>query len=484
MVASTSDMPAVSWFCAAAAWVVFCLFLVTVTMYGPLLVLDERRRSAGHYDCLCCVGTSPISVADSKDVGDKSLVASLPRQWLKRILVPTTAKVLPAALSVLVLLALTVAGAVCVSMPEIYTVGIPLKGSFPDGSFVTEYLADIVPQHFDGMVEELNIVVRNVDFTDATIHRRLRALYSDFDKMDKVGKMRSLLQPLQAWENCTAEGALASALNFDMRVRAFLKSAPFLDCSAALETVIPLEFSEDVVWSADGSRLQVLRSKTTIFLSETVQGRIDSMKSLRRQFESSGLPGFAFAYAFLFSARDEKLWELISTTLIYAGIAVVATAAVFNHILGTVLIGACVVMVDFSLFAWMLVLEVPIDAVSFITLAIAAGLSVDYVVHQAHAVFHGGLPKGKADMSTLVEHALDTTGMSVLKGALSTLLGVMLLSVAPTHVFRLFFKMLFGIVIFGVLAGFVFFPACLTLCMHVMELFHPCCFSRPAEVEA
>jgi len=469
LVASTSDLPAISWFCTTAGWVVLCLFLVTISMYAPLLVLDERRRAGGRYDCLCCVATS-AKPAVANDGGGSLQLGALARLWLKRVLVPLTARALPAAASVLVLLAITAAGAACVSMPDTYEVGMPLEGSFPDGSYVTEYLDDVVPQHFDGMVEQLTIVVRDVDFADAAIQQRLLALYRGFEEMDRIGKVRSLLQPLQAWENCTAEGGAASSLGFDARVSAFLRAAPFQDCSQAGEAVVPSEFGEDVAWAEGGSRLQVLRSRASLFISNAVQGRIDHMQSLQRRFEQSGLPGFVYAYSFLFSARDEKLWELISTTLIYAGISVVLTAAIFNHPLGTVLIALCVVMVDFSLFAWMAAWGVPIDAVTFITLAIAAGLSVDYVVHQAHALFHNGLPKRKAEMPALVERALDTTGTSVLKGALSTLLGVMVLSVAPTMVFRLFFKMLFGIVLFGALAGFIMFPASLTLCTHAVEL--------------
>merc|ERR1719443_1799187 len=118
-----------------------------------------------------------------------------------------------------------------------------------------------------------------------------------------------------------------------------------------------------------------------IKIPTTVQGRIDSMKSVRKTFASHNLEGFAFSYPFLFSDRDEKLWELIGTTLIYAGVSVVFVVAIFVHPVATALIGLCIFMIDFSLFGLMAAWEVPIDAMSFICLAMAAGLSVDYVVH-------------------------------------------------------------------------------------------------------
>jgi len=483
LVASTSDLPAIAWFCATAGWVVLCLFLVTISMYAPLLVLDERRRGASRYDCVCCFQSPSSLVAQQGEDKDRRSPTGLRvRRWLKRVLVPLTADPLPAAISMLVLLGIAAAGAACLSMPQVFDVGLPLSGSFPEGSHVTEYLDEILPRHFDGMVDSLAVGVRGVDFADAAIQERMLELQRDFSRVDGVGEMRFLLPSLQSWVDCTAEGGATAELDFDSRVREFLSAPSFEDCnSTAAAAIVPSEFGQDVAWDADGARIEVLCMRASCVIATTVQGRIDFMKSVRSRFDSHGMPGFAFSYNFLFAARDERLWELIGSTLIYAGVAVILTAALFNHPLGSALIALCVAMVDLSLFAWMAAWDVPIDATSFICLAIAAGLSADYMLHQAHAVLGRGLPKTRADMPLLVEHALDTTGTSVLKGALSTLLGVLLLSGAPTMVFRLFFKMLFGIVVFGVLAGFIMFPASLTLCISARDaLCRPSQGDRPA----
>merc|ERR1712003_580943 len=104
----------------------------------------------------------------------------------------------------------------------------------------------------------------------------------------------------------------------------------------------------------------------------------------------------------------------------------------------------------------------------------AAGMSVDYVVHMAHAA----LTQLRDEPSTavLVKHmlsyALDNAGASVLKGATSTFLGICVLSVAPNMVFRMFFKLLFGIVVAGVSAGFIFFPSGATLCLFAKRTLH------------
>ena len=55
-------------------------------------------------------------------------------------------------------------------------------------------------------------------------------------------------------------------------------------------------------------------------------------------------------------------------------------------------------------------------------------------------------------------------GASVVKGGTSTFLGIVVLAFTQSAVFRLFFKMLFGIVVLGMFGGIVVFPATMTLC--------------------
>lgn len=54
-------------------------------------------------------------------------------------------------------------------------------------------------------------------------------------------------------------------------------------------------------------------------------------------------------------------------------------------------------------------------------------------------------------------------GVSIFKGGASTFVGVCLLSLSASYIFRLFFKMLFGIVALGLLVGYYFYPSILTL---------------------
>lgn len=55
-------------------------------------------------------------------------------------------------------------------------------------------------------------------------------------------------------------------------------------------------------------------------------------------------------------------------------------------------------------------------------------------------------------------------GSSVFHGAFSTFLAIIMLSPSRSYIFKSFFKMWFGIIIFGVCNGFILLPVLLSLC--------------------
>jgi hypothetical protein len=55
-------------------------------------------------------------------------------------------------------------------------------------------------------------------------------------------------------------------------------------------------------------------------------------------------------------------------------------------------------------------------------------------------------------------------GASVFHGAFSTLLAIIVLAPSNSYIFKSFFKMWFGIIIYGVSNGFILLPVMLALC--------------------
>jgi hypothetical protein len=235
----------------------------------------------------------------------------------------------------------------------------------------------------------------------------------------------------------------------------------------------PAQFRPDCVFtstagadgagSADGNGgvkeiLSAVRMSARIDAPTTLKGRIRTMDYLREKFSAHDLPGFIYAYYFLFSDRDKVVYELLFATIFSAAAAILVVLVFFVEARTVIGIFFCIVFIDLLLFCEMAIWDIPVDISSFICLVIAIGLSVDYVVHVGYA-----FEKAVGDAPTRAASALAEIGVSVFKGGASTFLGVVMLAQAEAAIFRMFFKMLFGIVLFGMLAGMLVFPALMSL---------------------
>ena len=137
----------------------------------------------------------------------------------------------------------------------------------------------------------------------------------------------------------------------------------------------------------------------------------------------------AWSYYFLFSDRDRIATVLVAETLAFAAVAVVGTLLLFLHAVNVAIIAVGIAAIDGALFCVMYVWGVPLDAVAFICLAMAIGVSVDYVVHLSYAFeHHAGSPRERA------QAAVCGIGASVLKGGTSTFLGIVVLGAATSEV--------------------------------------------------
>ena len=63
-------------------------------------------------------------------------------------------------------------------------------------------------------------------------------------------------------------------------------------------------------------------------------------------------------------------------------------------------------------------------------------------------------------------------GPSVFHGAFSTFLAIVVLAPSNSYIFQNFFKMWFGIIIYGVANGFIFLPVLLSLCGPLNKVQH------------
>ena len=132
----------------------------------------------------------------------------------------------------------------------------------------------------------------------------------------------------------------------------------------------------------------------------------------------------------------------------------------------------CVTLVDLFLFALLYFWGVTLNSVTVVNIVIAIGLAVDYSAHIGHSYLlvvpltHDENGKEYTDMERRnykARGALKEIGGSVFHGAFSTFLAIMVLGPSESYIFMTFFKMWFGIIIFGCANGFILLPVLLSL---------------------
>ena len=146
------------------------------------------------------------------------------------------------------------------------------------------------------------------------------------------------------------------------------------------------------------------------------------------------------------------------TTVFVAAAVIFAVVAVFCDVRAAVACTTTVLIIDIDLVGLMAAWDVPLNAVAFTVIVMGVGLCVDYCVHMAHGFAHSrGTPMQRVD------GAFRMMGTAVVKGGITTFLGILLLAGASSDVFRTFFKLFFGTVAFGVLHGLLLTPVLLAL---------------------
>ncbi|OQR66928.1 patched domain-containing protein 3-like, partial [Tropilaelaps mercedesae] len=121
-------------------------------------------------------------------------------------------------------------------------------------------------------------------------------------------------------------------------------------------------------------------------------------------------------------------------------------------------VAVAIVSIELGVVGFMTFWGVNLDSISMINLIMCIGFSVDYSAHIAHAFLAGRATTAEGR----VAETLAGLGLPVLQGALSTLLGIVVLALAPSYIFLTFFKTVFLVIVFGALHALIFLPVFLS----------------------
>jgi predicted RND superfamily exporter protein len=147
----------------------------------------------------------------------------------------------------------------------------------------------------------------------------------------------------------------------------------------------------------------------------------------------------AWNYMMTYYESDLAIYSNVTSNMIVAAITMLIIATLgMPEFFVALLVILVMVMIDVGIVGFMFFWDIRMNMVSMICLLIAVGFSVDFSAHVCHTFMETeGPSRDQRVLETLV-----LMGNPVFHGAVSSILGILMLGFSESYIFRVFFKMM------------------------------------------
>ncbi|XP_066545237.1 patched domain-containing protein 3-like [Amia ocellicauda] len=431
--------------------VLFCYFY-SITFFGAFMALNGRREESNRHSltcmkvprkCLdghskgysiCCVGGS---YEEETGREKPQPINSFFKNYYGPFLTKTWTKVF-----VILLYAGYLAASIygCIQMKE----GIDLKNLASDDSYVVNYY-DYEDKYFSVYGPNVMVVVeKEVEYWNNSIRTELQSCMTHFRNLNFVDKEINISW-LDSYES------FANSLQVNLN-----NEAAFMGNLTTFLQLVP-QFQQDLNMS--NNKIYASRSFIlTVNISSAVDEK-NMLNELRDTAKNCPIPLLVYHPAFIYYDQyavivDNTIQNIGVATAVMLLISLLLIPNPLCSLWVTFAIGSVIVGVAGFMSLW----DVNLDSISMINLVICIGFSVDFSAHISYAF----VSSTKANVNDKAVEALFTLGYSILQGAVSTILGVVVLAAAASYIFRTFFKIMFLVILFGAVHGLTFIPVFLT----------------------
>ncbi|XP_051872461.1 patched domain-containing protein 3-like [Pristis pectinata] len=441
-------------FCVYTGTTVLFCFIYNITFFGAVLALNGRREASNRHwltfrkveevpkpgasalHAMCCVGGAydwetgaesehPVYYFFKEYYGP-----FLTHRWTKAAVV----------LLYLGYLAGSIYG--CLQIKE----GIDLRNLAFDDSYVIKFY-DAERDFFSEYGPRVMVTVTEpVDYWDSTIQDEIETCMGRLENNSYVDHELS-----ESWLRAHID--LSKKMYIDIK-----EKNTFIGNLTKLFKFVPA-FQQDIEFSQDNMNIRASRFFIQIVnASDSLDQKI-MLIELRNLVKECRIPLLVYHPAFIYF--DQFLVIVTNTiqNIIMATIAMlVISLLLIPNPVCSLWVTFAIVSVLVGVAGFMAFWGVNLDSISMIDLVICIGFSVDFTAHISYAF----VSNDKTSANGRAIDVLHTLGYPVIQGAFSTVLGVVVLSMAASYIFRTFFKIMLLVIFFGAVHGIVFMPVFLT----------------------
>ena len=224
-------------------------------------------------------------------------------------------------------------------------------------------------------------------------------------------------------------------------------------------------FSNDIVlgFNNELNKTEIIASRFYIKYKKSELTSRDAviMNDIKDLCKYSELPIVAFSVAFKIFEQFE---QVVPNTLQAFIIATESMYLITLIFIPDLLSAVCIILSMFSIMIGMIgcmhVWGLTLSSITMIEVIMSVGFCIDFSAHLTHAFIAG---VGKGSRNDRAYKACIKTGVPIFNSALSTIIGVCVLSMSQSYVFQTFFKTIILIMVLGVFTSMLFLPVLLSL---------------------
>jgi len=460
--------PAVQIFCVYAAIGLSFSYLWNLSLFGAFLAISGHREHSNRhcllltkvkskseadgeswlYRLLLAGGVSQENPTNSRDNKDDKTMAFF-KDTVSPILNFRITKIL---------IIVAFAAYLVVSLLGVYNMkeGLQLQNLAMEDSHVIPHF-NLEHKYFRNYTYRIQVVIpEKLNYSDPTVQRQVNDLLVTLEQSKFMSNNSELRQ---SWLTEYLKVAKENFLLFDISSESkFMENLHIF-----MEEAEDFPISADVKFSENGSEIVASRFFLQTERIEDAQAELAMLLDMRRVLASTSFSFEVLLFNPFFFIFDQFAEVFTNTVVCVLLCCVIMALVIFIFIPSKVCVIwviLTVLSVEVGVMGMMCHWNINLDMISMIVLIMGIGFSVDF---SAHVSYHFLAYEDATDPESRLAHCLHALGPPILQAAATTILSVLPLFRHPSYVIHTFSKMVFLVILFGLLHSLLLLPVLLTM---------------------